>query len=581
VSTNLHSAWAALFLRALVQSGVRDLVISPGSRSTPLCLAAAQTPGLRTHTHVDERVAAFFALGISRATGAPTALLCTSGTAGAHWLPAVIEASQAHHPLVLITADRPWEAYNCAAPQTIDQTDLFGRYVRHRAELGLPDPDPGALRAVVRIAAQSAHAARWPTPGPVHVNARFRKPLEPVSVAGPEAWAPLVQSLCAARVYAPSRSVPEGAVEALAEAIARHPRGVVSCGPSDGTVFHHARALAEGVGYPLLAEATSGVRFAPGSPPDALDLALRSRRFRAAHAPTLFIELGLPPTAASYASWCAEHADAERWVIAPHGWPDPQGDATHRVFADDALLTAVLARLPQRAPGPWIEGFARASSLALARARRERDDDALHELNVAGDLVDALDDGDVLVAGNSMPVRDLDVFAHRAAALRVVHQRGASGIDGTVAGAAGLRAVSDPARRVAVLLGDITLLHDLGGLNAARGATAPLVIVAVQNDGGRIFAQLPLGRQGAEGALAQAFQTHFITAQGVHFEGAAAMFGVRYRRVETRAAYREALREALTHPGATLLEAVVPGDDATRRRAAVTRDVCAELDARW
>jgi 2-succinyl-5-enolpyruvyl-6-hydroxy-3-cyclohexene-1-carboxylate synthase len=159
------------------------------------------------------------------------------GTAGAHWLPAVIEAAQAHHPLLLITADRPWEAYDCAAPQTIDQTDLFGRYVRHRAELGLPDPDPGALRAVVRIAAQSAHAARWPTPGPVHVNARFRKPLEPVAVEGPEAWAPLVQSLCAARVYAPSRSVPEGAAEALAEAIARHPRGVLSCGPSDGAVF--------------------------------------------------------------------------------------------------------------------------------------------------------------------------------------------------------------------------------------------------------------------------------------------------------------------------------------------------------
>lgn len=581
MSTNLHSAWAALFLRALVQSGVRDLVISPGSRSTPLCLAAAQTPGLRTHTHVDERVAAFFALGISRATGAPTALLCTSGTAGAHWLPAVIEASQAHHPLVLLTADRPWEAYDCAAPQTIDQTDLFGRYVRHRAELGLPDPDPTALRAVVRIAAQCVHAARWPTPGPVHVNARFRKPLEPVAVDGPEAWAPLVQSLCAARVYAPSRTVPDGAAEALAEAIARHPHGVVSCGPCDGAVFHHARALAERVGYPLLAEATSGVRFAPGSPPDALDLALRSRRFRAAHAPTLFLELGLPPTAASYASWITEHPDAERWVIAPHGWPDPAGGCTTRVFADDALLHAALPLLPHRAPGPWPEDFARASTLALARARRERDDDALHELNVAGDLVDALDDGDVLVAGNSMPVRDLDVFAHRAAAVEVVHQRGASGIDGTVAGAAGLRACLDARRRVAVLLGDITLLHDLGGLNAARGATAPLVIVAVQNDGGRIFAQLPLGRQGAEGPLAQAFQTHFITAQGVHFEGAAAMFGVRYRRVETRADYREALREALQHPGATLVEAVVPGEDATRRRAAVTRDVCAELDARW
>lgn len=581
MSTNLHSAWASLFVRALVASGVRDVVISPGSRSTPLCLAAAQTPGLRAHNHIDERVAAFFALGLSRATRAPVALLCTSGTAGAHWLPAVIEASQAFHPLVLITADRPWEAYDCAAPQTIDQSDLFGRYLRHRAELGLPDAAGGALRAAVRVASQSVHRALWPTPGPVHVNARFRKPLEPVAVEGPEPWDEIVRSLSAPRVYAAPWPCPDEAVEALALAIAESPRGFISCGPAvGGAVYAHARALAEAAGYPLMAESTSGLRFGD-TRGDSLDLALRSRRFRASHAPSLLIELGMPCTSSAYAAWSAEHPDARRWVISPHGWPDPQGDCFARVFADDALLARVCERLPPRAESPWRDDFEGAQRVAETLAAQTLRGDTLDELAVARELVAALRDDDALMVGNSMPVRDLDVFTHTRARVAVHHQRGASGIDGALAGAAGLRAALPEARRVAALVGDITALHDLGGLNAARGAAGPLVMVVVQNGGGQIFAQLPLGAQGAEGPLARAFRSHFITPQGLSFEGAAGMFGIAYHRVSARAEYARALGEALSRPGATLIEAVVPDDDATRRRAAVTRAICGELDARW
>lgn len=569
--TNLHSAWSALFVRALASQGVRDLVISPGSRSTPLCLAAAQEPALRCHTHVDERVAAFFALGLARATRAPVALLCTSGTAGAHWLPAVIEASQAYHPLVLITADRPWEAYDCAAPQTIDQTDLFGRYVRHRAELGLPDPSPAALRAVARIAAQCVQRARWPEPGPVHVNARYRKPLEPVDVGAPEPWEEVVRGLRAPEVFVPSAAPPADAVRALRDAILAAERGAIVCGPSvGGVIFHHAAALARASGFPLLAEASSGARFGgPRDAPrcDAFDLALRVPAFRDEHAPELLIELGAPPTSAAYAAWIARHPEAARWVISPHGWPDPQGDARARVFGDDALVRAVAASLPQRAPSPWTEDFLRADARAWTVVDASLADDALHEGALAASLVARLSDGDALIVGNSMPVRDLDLFARGGPALAVHHQRGASGIDGTLAGAAGVRAATPRERAVAALLGDITMVHDLGGLNAARGAQGPLVMVVVQNDGGRIFAQLPLGhRAQGDGPLARAFTEHFLTPQGVRFEGAAAMFGVAYRRVDTRADYESALTEALARQGPTLIEAVVPPEDATRRR---------------
>ena len=185
--SNLHLAWARLFLRSAAAAGVTDVVLSPGSRSTPLTIAAATTSELRAHVIVDERGAAFFALGQARVTGRPSLLICTSGTAGAHWLPALIEASQSFVPLIAVTADRPWELQDSAAPQTIDQLKLFGDHVRHYAELGLPDPSPGALRAVPRIAAQAVARALGPVPGPVHINARFRKPLEPVEVDGPEA----------------------------------------------------------------------------------------------------------------------------------------------------------------------------------------------------------------------------------------------------------------------------------------------------------------------------------------------------------------------------------------------------------
>ena len=209
-----------------------------------------------------------------------------------------------------------------------------------------------------------------------------------------------------------------------------------------GEVYAQSRALAERSGYPLLAEATSGARF--GAEGDCVDLVLRSKRFRAAHTPTLLIELGMPATSASYGAWCAEHANAARWVISPHGWPDPQGGCAARVFAGDALIQAVLARLGARGETVWRRDFAEADAAARERVRGELDDGALHELNIAADLAGAMRDGDALMVGNSMPVRDLDVFASTQARVAVHHQRGASGIDGTVAGAAGLRAAMRP-----------------------------------------------------------------------------------------------------------------------------------------
>jgi len=595
MTTNLHSAWARLFVGALEAAGVRDVVMSPGSRSTPLVLALAHFPALRVHVHVDERVAAFVALGQARATGVPSALLCTSGTAGAHWLPAVIEASLTGVPLVCVTADRPWEAYDCASPQTIDQTDLFGPHVRHRAELGAPVASSGALRAVARVAAQAVHRALSPTPGPVHVNARFRKPLEPVAVEAVEPWEPLVASLLArrpTRAYAPSLAPAPEAVAALADALRAARRPWVVCGPSLSRepLADAVAALCRATGAALLAEATSGVRF--GAPDDvvtlpAFDALLRVPSFVERAAPDLVIELGLPPTASSYAAW-VESRHPPRHVVAPFGWPDPHASASSLVCAEPAALCrALTAALDGHVPAAetltWGRSLRAAQRLA-AEAVAACDDGTLHEAYVPARLAAALPAGATLVVGNSLPARDIDAFTTGASPpLRVLHQRGASGIDGLLSGAAGTRTVTPPGSPVALYLGDVSAQHDLGGLDAVRRADrGSLVVVTVNNHGGRIFEQLPLGRGAAPGSpFHDAFTARFVAPQGVALADAARALGVTAVSVHTRDDFDRALDAALASGAARFIEAVVPDGSGRALRDRASAAVREAIAARW
>jgi len=580
--SDLHSAWARWLLSALADSGLRDVIISPGSRSTPLALAAAECPRVRCLPVVDERVAAFVALGQARITGLPSMLLCTSGTAGAHYLPALIEASQAFLPVLVVTADRPWEAYDCASPQTIDQTDLFGRAVRHRAELGLPDASPEALAAVGRIAAQCLALTRSPTPGPVHLNARFRKPLEPVEVAAPEPWSAELSrrvTLGAPRAFTPECIPSSEGVAALTDSLAHASRPLFVCGPTLtwGSTAHEALfALAAAVGAPVVAESSSGYRHV-GSTGAAtvcpgVELAARSASWRERHRPDLVVSWSLPPTSPALTAWIT-HPAVERWVVAPHGWPDPSGDARAVLWGDpEAVAHAVRLALGARsvaAEPSWSRSLRSADAQAWSAVRAETFGEALDELTVAQSLLDALPSGACLVAGNSMPVRDLEM-ASPWRSLRVLHQRGGSGIDGLIAGALGARTKLGAAEPVAVLLGDVSAAHDLGGLSAAQELDGALVVLLVQNGGGRIFAELPLGKTAPPGSeRAAAFGRFFLTPQGIRWAEASGAFGHRYARVETPSALAAALDEALATDGVTVIEAVVAPEDAGARRQRV------------
>ncbi len=598
--SNLHSAWARLFARALAASGVDEVVVSPGSRSTPLALAFANETMLHVTVVIDERSAGFFALGQARLSGKPTVLLCTSGTAGAHYLPAIIESNQAHIPLLAVTADRPWELQDSGAPQTIDQTKMFGDFVRHAAELGLPDVS--ALSAVGRIAAQCVAATQYPTPGPVHVNARFRKPLEPVPLGEPEDWQDEYERWLergAPRVSLPTPSCGLDAIERLVLACRSYERGLLVVGPTQNARFHNValaerfrRALARLAtlsGFPIFAEAPSQARFgdeirslaAPG-----LDAALRAGAFRGHAKPDVLVEIFSPPTSSGYASLAADLVP--RLLITEHGFPDPHGTATDVLVGDplamleraaDSLGAARLGRTTT-----WLDSTVE-TSRQVERCAEAASADGLTEAAIAREIVAALPDGAVLSVGNSLPVRDLEAFGgHSSRAFTVLHQRGASGIDGLIAGAAGARSVHSKRAPVVLVLGDVSAQHDLGSIAALVRVDAPLVVVVVQNGGGRIFEELPIA---GEPTLARELSNLFVTppvprsSESIGLvESVCAGFGVSFFAARDRSSFVEALASASNEPRATVIEAVVVPEDGKARRRAFLASVRGVLEER-
>lgn len=575
----LLGEWARLVADTLVQSGVREVVISPGSRSTPFVVAITAREELRCVDVLDERSAGFVALGMARASGRAVALLCTSGTAPAHWFPAVIEASLADVPLVCLSADRPLEHTHCGAAQTIDQLELFGKHVRWFAEVGAPDASEGALVGLRRTIAQAVARARSPRAGPVHVNLRARKPLEPRE---PRTDAELALRERVERVRraplteAPaSRAMPaRESIEEVARALEGSRRTWIVAGPmpasagEDGT-RDAVLAIARSSSALLFAEATSQLRFGGAEREgverlDALDLSLRASDVDA-DAPELVLQVGGTPTSAALDRFFAARPTLARIVVGVSDWIDAHGTARAILIGDRvATLQALAAEL--RGAGnvdvAWRERWLARERRAWTAIEEELETGAFGEGTVARTLVRSLPRGAALSIGNSLPVRTIDRFARSGGDALVVHsQRGANGIDGLVSGAIGASLASG--RPGALMLGDLSLLHDVGGLASARAVRTPLAIVVVQNGGGRIFEQLPVAR------VAPHAMPHFLTPQDAHLEHAAALFALPFARVLDASGLRDALARAMSREGVSVIEAVVPPHGAREADARV------------
>lgn len=572
----LAQAWSRLLLDGLVAGGVEEVIVSPGSRSTPLVLAAQDDSRLTVTVIVDERAAAFFALGRARAAGTVPALIRTSGSAGGHDLPAAIEAGEAGHALVVLTADRPPSLQGVRSPQTIDQTHLLGGHGVACLNPGPPEASPLALRAVRRTGLQAAILAQGPRPGAVQVNLPFKKPLEPPQSHGPEElrFQELVRELRGERgprIYPRSTTLPsEEGLERLSQAVLRSRRPLVVAGPGPlrspaerRMVLGFVRAL----GAPCFLEATSQLRL--GTPgPYGLEAALRSPHLREQLAPDLVLQLGDPPISTGMQLALSEWTAPAHFVIAERGFPDP----TSRAEVIHGHLGQTLGRVgPRLGPQPELDtGY-----LARWRRAEEASTIAVEALLAAkgglteGDIVraarSALPPGGQLMVGNSLPVRHLDLYVpSEGNEVSVLHQRGASGIDGLIAGAVAA-AQSGPCLLV---LGDVSAQHDLGSLVLGRLIDARLTVVVINNGGGRIFEQLPLARQlGPDNPKLDAF----ITPRAVSLVSVARALGWTAHAVRDAEGLSSALSTGGTQP--TFIEATVPPHDAGRDMAELIRRV--------
>jgi 2-succinyl-5-enolpyruvyl-6-hydroxy-3-cyclohexene-1-carboxylate synthase len=534
------------FVDELVRCGVAGACTSPGSRSTPLVLSLARDDRLRSWSHIDERVAGFYALGAAKATGRPVALACTSGTAAAHYAPAVIEAHEARVPLIVLTADRPPELREVGAGQTIDQLKLYGDAVKWFFDVGIHEATPERVRWMRALACRAVWTAMRDRPGPVHLNFALREPLvlaeplppdEPGGGGRPEGrpW-----------VRRPDPAPNPGAQgEALRWVLEGARRGVVVAGREE-RVPARARAaatFAERAGFPLLADPLSGARRGDAAIAH-YDALLRDDAFAQAHAPDLVIRLGDLPTSKSLRQWLAG-LDAHQVALDPEGtWQDPAAVVADSLpFEPATALAAALPGEPLAEPG-WLEGW-RAADADAAAGIADVLGDGLSDPAVAVALA-ALPPEATVFTASSMPVRDVETFwPVRDEPPRVLAHRGANGIDGTVAAAFGAAAVGDGP--VVLHIGDVALTHDIGALLCASRLGLAITIVLVDNGGGAIFDFLPVASQ------ADAYEEHVATPTGLDFARAAQLFDLAYEAPATLGALRSALDAATRAERTTLL----------------------------
>jgi 2-succinyl-5-enolpyruvyl-6-hydroxy-3-cyclohexene-1-carboxylate synthase len=545
--TNANTALASAFVEELARCGLRQAVVSPGSRSTPLAVALWRQAEIEVTVIVDERSAAFFALGAAQASGTPVAILCTSGTAAANLHPAICEADESALPLIALTADRPPELRGIGAGQTVDQIKLYGSAVRWFCEVGTHAADDDGLLHYRSTACRAFAAARGePRPGPVQLNLPWREPLAPIPVDGDvTATDPLALEGRDARPLTavtpidlePSSFLLEEIAKHIAEAIS----GVIVAGRQlDPELREPLAHLAEAAGFPILAEPTSQVRCGPHDRSHVIagyDLLLRDEHFRNRTTPDLVLRFGEMPTSKPLRAWLAG-SGADQIVVDPcGGWNEPTRRAAAILRADPTELAAGWAARVKRGDREYAQLWRRADDAAAeAIAAELSGEKTITEPGLHLALGRAHCDGDLVYTASSMPIRDQETFlpAGPADALFLCN-RGANGIDGLVSSGFGAAAASD--RPTTIVTGDLGLLHDIGGLAALREVETPVRIVVVDNDGGGIFHFLPQ----AEAMDGAEFEALLGTPRGVSVAKAAGLFDLPHRRLESLAELPELL----------------------------------------
>jgi len=534
----LNLAFADAFVAGLAAAGLRHAVLAPGARSSPLATAFLRRPEIACEVMTDERVAGYLAYGIAKASHQPCAVLCTSGTAAANLLPAVMEANLAGVPLLLLTADRPPEGHGWGANQTADQTRLYGSHVRAFHALPVPDAaiSGGFLHA---MSARLVEESVAPIPGPVHANFSFREPLLPDAIPGAPALPPPIRIQ---RAVCALTDTP-----ALTERLSGRP-GVILCGelPFQPGFAESIANLADRLGAPILAEPLSGLRFGPHDRSRMLSHQARFLRRPDAFKPAWVLRFGRFPVSRTLERWLSNLDNAEHILVAPPGlWPDTLWKIGTLIRCDPkALVDALLGEPLSPVPVAWFGAWKQADDSAKPAG------DVFFEGTVARMLIEALPEGSHCFVGNSLAIRAMDAFGGTADKRLTLHgNRGVSGIDGNFSTAAGIATATG--KPTAVLLGDQAALHDCGGLAALAGRD--VVAVVMDNGGGGIFEHLPLARVLPDELLRRGW----LAPPKIEFRQLAAAFGLRYAEAATRDQLATELARTFASGGAHLLRVII------------------------
>ncbi len=555
---NTNTLWASVLVETFVQLGLELAVICPGSRSGPLAIALARHPSLETVTLLDERSAAFFALGRARRRQRPVLLVCTSGTAGANFYPAVIEARESGVPLIVITADRPAELRHCHAGQTIDQLKLYGTYPTWQAELPHPEASLPLLASLRQAVVRAWDRAQHPQPGPVHLNQPLREPLAPVSD-------PVLATLTLPVDFCAVSATPKADTRLEAPADwSRQTRGLLVVGlhqPEDPDAFTAAvQRLAHHYDWPILADTLNPLRHRLGGEPLLIcgyDLLLRSPEATTDLRPDVVVQIGELPTSKQLRQWLSG-LDCPRWIVAPgsEDW-DPLHSRVQRL----PVAVTDLKPGPAATPEPdWANRWATAEAQVQQLIDQHLGAEAT-EPELYRPLADWLPVGTPIFISNSTPIRDAEWF-WRPSQRRYdwYFNRGANGIDGIPSTAMGMAWGDRPSLLIS---GDLACLHDINGLLLARRLRGSLTILLIDNDGGGIFELLPVRR--CENVP---FEDCFGTPQSVDWQPLIESYGARYQPITTLGQLRAAL-QSLPEQGVRVLHLRCDRRRAAERRQAL------------
>jgi len=572
---NPNITYANTFVDELIRSGLKHVVFAPGSRNTPLVLTFSHHKDrIKIWSHLDERSASFFALGISLASQAPTAIICTSGTAGANMFPAIIEAHQSRVPLIVITADRPHELRQSGANQTIDQIKLFGDYALWFVDMPLPEENPSELslrhiRTTVNRAYATANGIRK---GIVHINMPFRKPLEhKIDDESVFELDTAEDSDVHSRLYiGQDHPVPYYLqTNNFAEALG-YENGLVIAGVNaDYDTFFEMRDIgvfARYMNYPLISDPVSGTRFGTESAIGGYETFMQfSDKLPK---PDVVIRFGNMPISKWLNQYIAKSKPKYYIHISPSGeWADDSHLVTHVLHTElDVRMLEVVERESET-----YDKLYQLEQTTWQVIDDEMENGAYFDGAVVYDVVDLAPDQTMLFAGNSLAVRHLDQFGKpQAKRIYTYANRGASGIDGNTSTALGLGA-QYPDRPLVTIMGDITFYHDMNGLLAIHRLGIPITIVLLNNDGGGIFHRLPISQHDPD------FTDYFITPHGLNFSHTAKLYGLEYVQVTKRDDFREAFADSVNNRKSMIIEVRTDSKQDLQRRNEIVNAVHAKL----